>query len=53
MQNIEKHVLSHLLDPRTNPPFFLFQKFVAVENKYSALGLPENIFSGRARDENK
>ena len=31
----------------------LFQKFVAVENKYSVPGLPGNKFSGRARDENK
>ena len=55
MQNIENHVLPPLLNPRTNPPFFfwLFQKFVAVENKYSVLGLSENKFSSRARDENK
>ena len=57
MQNKENHVLPPLLNPRTNappPPFFaLFQKFVAVENKYSVLGLPGNKFSGRARDENK
>ena len=51
MQNTESHVLPPLL----TPPFFflLFQKFVAVENKYSVLGLPGNKFSGRARDENK
>ena len=63
MLNIEYYVLPPLLNPRTNPPpsffffffffFLLFQKFVAVENKYSVLGLPENKFSGRARDENK
>ena len=53
MQNIESHVLSPLLNPRTNPPPLLFQTFVAVENKYSVLGLPGNKFSGRARDENK
>ena len=54
MQNIESHVLPPLLNPRTNPPFFLLiQKFVAVENKYSVLGLRENKFSSRARDENK
>ena len=58
MQNIENHVLSPLLNPRTNPPFSffcfcLFKKFVAVENKYSVLGLPGNKYSGRARDENK
>ena len=52
MQNTENHFL---------PPtffFFLFffllsQKLVAVENKYSALGVSGNKFSGRARDENK
>ena len=57
MQNIESHVLPPLLNPRTNTPppnlFFLFQKFVAVENKYSVLGLPGYKFYGRARDENK
>ena len=42
------------------PPLFfffffclLFKKIVAVENKYSVLDLPENKFSGRARDGNK
>ena len=58
MQNIESHVLPPLLIP---PPLFffffffflLFQKFVAVENKYSVLSLPGNKFSGRVRDENK
>ena len=56
MQNIENHVLPPLLNPRTNPPplfFLLSQKFVAVENKDSVLGLPGNKFSGRACDENK
>ena len=55
MQNIENHVLPPLLNPRTNPPPppLLVQKSVAVENKYSVLGLPGNKFSGRARDENK
>ena len=58
MQNIENHVLPPLLNPLTTPPplfffFFALQKFVAVENKYSVLGLPGNKFSGRARDENK
>ena len=52
MQNIENHDLPPLLNPRTNPPppffsfFFPFQKFVAVENKYSVLGLPGNKFPG-------
>ena len=38
---------------RTPRLLFAFSKIVAVENKYSVLGLPGNKFSGRARDENK
>ena len=56
MQNMESLFLPPLLNPRTTPPplfFLLFKKIVAVENKYSVLDLPENKFSGRARDENK
>ena len=53
MQNIESHVLLPLLNPHTNFFFRFFTNFVAVENKYSVLGLPGNKFSGRARDENK
>ena len=62
MQNIENNVLPPLLNPHTNPPLFflllllffmLFQKIIAVENKYSVLGLPGNKFSGQARVENK
>ena len=61
MQNMESHVLPPLLNLRTINPspiffffFFLpFQKFVAVENKFSFLGLPGNKISSRARDENK
>ena len=56
MQHIESYAMSPLLNSRNNtPPFFLliFQKFVAVKNKYSVLGLPGNKFSDRAHDENK
>ena len=31
----------------------IFQSFVAGENKYSGLGIPENQLSGRAHAENK
>ena len=59
-----QNVMQNMLNPRTTPPppppsflfnffFLLFKKFVAVENKYSVLDLPENKFSGRACDENK
>ena len=56
VQNIESHVLPPLLNPRTNsppPPVFAFLEIIAVENKYSVLGLPGNKLSGRVRDENK
>ena len=43
-----------LINIPTPPPFFLlFQKFVADKNKYSGLGIPENLLSGRAHAENK
>ena len=39
-----------LTPPPAIPLFLLFQKVVAVENKFSVLGVPGNKFSGRARD---
>ena len=57
MQKIKSHVPALSTNPRANPLpppfFFVFSKIVAVENKYSVLGLHENKFSGRAFDENK
>ena len=59
MQNIKPRPAPLLTPP---PPhfilfylnfFLLFQKFVAVENKYFVPRLPGNKFSGRVRDENK
>ena len=44
-------------EPKIRPPpwllfLLLFQNLVAVENKNSGLGIPENKFSGQARAEN-
>ena len=54
LRNIPSQPHPHPIQSNPQPStFFLFPNFVADENKYFGIEIPENKFSGRAHAENK
>ena len=54
LRNIPNHPHPHPIQSNSQPStFFLFPNFVADENKYFGIEIPENKFFGRAHAENK